>query len=76
MKTENQFIEENKEEIEKIVSDVIRKTKQNINGIITKKLGIIKSDIAGTDEDINISGETDEFKQGFASALDWVLEEI
>lgn len=50
--------------------------KEEIKQLITQRLGIVKSDIAGTDEDINIHGEADEFKQGFASALDWVLDEI
>ena len=65
-----------KEELDNIVQEVIGKTKKRIQESVTKKLGIVKSDLAGTDEDVDLSGELEEYKEGFACALDWLLNNL
>jgi len=46
-----------------------------IKNLIKQRLEIVDSDLAGTDEDINIHGESEEYKGGFRDALNWVLSE-
>ena len=49
---------------------------EKIKGIIRQKLDFVCDDINGVDEEINIHGETDDYKEGFKSALGWMLDEI
>lgn len=41
---------------------------------IEQKKQIVEDDLEGKDEDINLSGESDDYKKGFIDALKWVLE--
>ena len=41
--------------------------------VIVRRCGIVKDDLEGKDTDIDLSGESEEYKNGFKEALEWVL---
>ncbi len=49
---------------------------EQIRSLIRKRLDIVDNDLQGIDEDINIHGETDDYKGGFRDALGWLLDEL
>ena len=62
--------------LKKLRGEINKMDIEKIRQLLRDRITCVVDDLQGTDEDVNIHGELDEYKEGFKDALGWALDEL